>query len=66
MLMPMTACPACGVDAPPGSRFCPACGAELVEAAAPEEMLKLVTALFADVVGSTARAEAFTPRTSAP
>ena len=61
MLTAMTACPACGADAPPGSRFCPACGAALAEAAAPEEMLKLVTVLFADVVGSTARAEALHP-----
>lgn len=44
-----------------GSRFCPSCGAALTKAAAPEEMLKLVTILFADVVGSTARAEKLHP-----
>jgi class 3 adenylate cyclase len=32
-----------------------------VEAAAPEEMRRLVTVLFADVVGSTARAETLDP-----
>jgi class 3 adenylate cyclase len=57
----MTTCPSCGADAPDGSRFCPACGTALVEAAAAEETLKLVTVLFADVVGSTARAERMHP-----
>jgi class 3 adenylate cyclase len=57
----MAVCPSCGSDAPVGSRFCPSCGAALTEAAAPEEMLKLVTVVFADVVGSTARAERLHP-----
>jgi class 3 adenylate cyclase len=57
----MTPCPSCGLEVPVGSRFCPSCGAALAEAAAPEEMLKLVTVLFADVVGSTARAETLHP-----
>lgn len=30
MLKAMTACPACGADAPPGSRFCPACGRGII------------------------------------
>ena len=57
----MTACSSCGAEAPSGSRFCPSCGAALTEATAPEEMLKPVTVLFADVVGSTARAEKLHP-----
>ncbi|MET0937805.1 MAG: adenylate/guanylate cyclase domain-containing protein [Gaiellaceae bacterium] len=57
----MTTCPSCGAEVPIGSRFCPSCGAALADAAAPEEMLKLVTVLFGDVVGSTARAETLHP-----
>jgi class 3 adenylate cyclase len=60
MLKPMT-CSSCGAEVPTGSRFCPSCGVPLAESAASEEMLKLVTALFADTVGSTARAEALHP-----
>jgi class 3 adenylate cyclase len=61
ILASMTVCPSCGVEVPAGARFCPSCGTALAEAAAPEEMLKLVSVLFADVVGSTARAETLHP-----
>jgi class 3 adenylate cyclase len=61
MLGSMTTCPSCGAEAPAGSRFCPACGLPLADSPAPSEMLKLVTVLFADAVGSTARAEALHP-----
>jgi class 3 adenylate cyclase/DNA-binding SARP family transcriptional activator len=54
---PTTICPSCGAEAPAAARFCPTCGAALGAAGAPEEMLRLVTVLFADVVESTARAE---------
>ena len=57
----MTTCASCGVETPVGARFCPSCGVALAEAAPPEEMLKLVTVLFADVVSSTARAERMHP-----
>jgi class 3 adenylate cyclase len=58
---PATTCPSCGTKPPEGSRFCPSCGADLTEGRAADEMLKLVTVLFADVVGSVARAEALHP-----
>jgi class 3 adenylate cyclase/DNA-binding SARP family transcriptional activator len=56
---PGVVCRSCGTESPAGTRFCPSCGATLV--ASQEEMLKLVTVLFADVVGSTARAETLHP-----
>jgi class 3 adenylate cyclase len=55
-----SACPSCGTESPAGTSFCPGCGAALAEAA-PEEMLKLVTILFADVVGSTVLTQARHP-----
>src|SRR6188768_3233964 len=57
----MSACPSCGAEAPAGARFCASCGAALTAPAPSGEMLKLVTVLFADVVGSTARAEGLHP-----
>ena len=47
-------CDRCGAELPTGVRFCPACGASVVPLVAPSEERKLVTVLFADVVGSTA------------
>src|SRR5262249_27813686 len=54
-------CPSCGTSVPTDARFCASCGAPLAAAAPHEEMLKLVTVLFADVVDSTARAETLHP-----
>jgi class 3 adenylate cyclase len=45
----------------PGARFCPSCGSAVTGAPAAQETLKLATILFADVVGSTSRAEALHP-----
>ena len=47
-------CESCGVELPHEARFCPACGTRVPPAAPPGEERKLVTVLFADLVGSTA------------
>jgi class 3 adenylate cyclase/tetratricopeptide (TPR) repeat protein len=55
-------CPGCGVENAAGARFCSACGSPLEGAAAPaREERKVVTVLFADLVGFTARAEQLDP-----
>src|SRR3954462_10487345 len=55
-------CPRCGQENPAGARFCNACSAPLEQAAAPaREERKVVTVLFADLVGFTARAEQLDP-----
>ena len=53
-------CGRCGADAPNGARFCPACGNELAGGTGQQER-KLVSILFVDVVGSTARADGADP-----
>ena len=58
----MTVCPRCGRDTPDTSRFCPGCGANLVQAA-PHEVRKAVTILFADVIESTPLGERLDPET---
>src|SRR2546429_7025206 len=58
----MVTCPSCGQENPEGFRLCGMCGAALVPAAAPaREERKVVTILFTDLVGSTARAEGLDP-----
>jgi class 3 adenylate cyclase len=55
-------CPNCGQDNPPDARFCNACATPLTaERAGLEEERKVVTVLFADLVGFTARAERLDP-----
>src|SRR4029450_11990496 len=57
-------CTACGTENPPQARFCLACGTELAEAPAPAppaEERKIITAIFVDLVGSTARSEQLDP-----
>jgi len=54
-------CPQCGQENPEIAKFCLACGSPL---AAPEpiaEERKLITVLFCDIVGSTAKAENMDP-----
>ena len=47
-------CESCGAELPHEARFCPSCGTRVPPAAPPGEERKLVTVLFADLVGSTA------------
>jgi class 3 adenylate cyclase/tetratricopeptide (TPR) repeat protein len=54
-------CPACGFENPPGMRFCGQCATALVRSPSLGEERKLVTVLFADVVGSTHLAIAVDP-----
>jgi len=56
------ACPSCGQDNPEGARFCNACATPLEsEALGPREERKVVTVVFADLVGFTSRAERLDP-----
>jgi class 3 adenylate cyclase len=57
----MPTCPVCAQDNPEIARFCLACGAALAPAAAQREERKIVTVLFADLVGFTSRAERLDP-----
>jgi class 3 adenylate cyclase len=57
-------CSACGAESQPGARFCAACGASLAAPApAPEPAAtrKVVTIVFADLIGSTALHERLDP-----
>src|SRR4029450_9618802 len=57
-------CTACGTENPPQARFCLSCGTALAEAPAPpppSEERKVITAIFVDLVGSTARSEQLDP-----
>ncbi len=62
-MLPVTACPTCGSENPDEARFCNGCGARLGSTAAPSvrEERKVVTVLFADLAGFTARAETLDP-----
>ena len=55
-------CPECGHENPAGARFCSNCGAQLETVVTPtREERKVVTVLFADLVGFTSRAEQMDP-----
>jgi class 3 adenylate cyclase/tetratricopeptide (TPR) repeat protein len=56
----MMVCHSCGATVPSGARFCPTCGAP--QAGSPQaEERRIVTILFADLVGFTALAEHLDP-----
>ncbi len=58
----MLVCPACGQENPEGFSFCGSCGKPLADdARRPREERKVVTVLFADLVGFTGRAEQLDP-----
>jgi class 3 adenylate cyclase len=58
----MTTCPKCGQENPPIARFCLACAEPLPDQShGLAEERKVVTVLFADLVGFTARAERLDP-----
>ena len=57
----MPTCTACGEDCPPRSRFCPSCGASQRAPAELAAERRVVTTLFADIVGFTALCEAADP-----
>src|ERR671934_840955 len=59
----MSTCPSCGKELPQEFPFCPFCRAPLSEEATgvPREERKVVTVVFADLVGFTARAEQLDP-----
>lgn len=52
-LWSMIACPACAAECPDGSRFCLACGAPLAAGRAHPTERRVITVLFADLVGFT-------------
>jgi class 3 adenylate cyclase/tetratricopeptide (TPR) repeat protein/energy-coupling factor transporter ATP-binding protein EcfA2 len=58
----MASCSRCGQDNPQGFRFCGACGTPLAAAGGPsDEERKVVTVLFCDLVGFTARSDQADP-----
>jgi class 3 adenylate cyclase len=57
----MPLCPSCGEDNPERARFCLACATPLATEVPEREERKVVTVLFADLVGFTSRAERLDP-----
>jgi class 3 adenylate cyclase len=54
-------CRTCGAPIPDGARFCPACGTPVAPPRTDGDEMRPVTALFADIVGSTALGERLGP-----
>src|SRR3982750_3811098 len=59
--MAMVACATCNHPVPAGARFCPSCGTGVTKADAALEERRVVTVLFADLVGYTSLAEHLDP-----
>ena len=59
--MAMIACASCARPVPAGARFCPSCGSVITSGAFATEERRIVTVLFADIVGYTAMAERLDP-----
>jgi class 3 adenylate cyclase/tetratricopeptide (TPR) repeat protein len=57
----MATCWSCRAELPDGARFCPACGADSRVGTRSGEERKVVSVLFADLVGWTARSERLDP-----
>ena len=57
----MLVCHACGQENPSAARFCQACGSPLTEERSPTDERRVVTVIFVDLVGFTARAEQLDP-----
>src|SRR5260221_12387772 len=57
----MLSCPVCGQEISDRAKFCPECGASLISLGERREERKIVTVLFADLVGFTSRAEQLDP-----
>ena len=57
----MNVCPQCGQENPQIAKFCLACGSPLTASEPVAEERKLITVLFCDIVGSTAKAESMDP-----
>ncbi|HJU37116.1 MAG TPA: AAA family ATPase [Gaiellaceae bacterium] len=60
----MPFCTECGTENPPQAKFCFSCGTAMAQApapVAPSEERKVITAIFVDLVGSTARSESLDP-----
>jgi class 3 adenylate cyclase/tetratricopeptide (TPR) repeat protein len=58
----VSVCRSCGHECVPGAKYCSECGSSLVEAQAlTHQERKVITVLFADLVGFTSRAEQLDP-----